>query len=352
MLVNMLSEDQRKRILEGYAKGLSITKIAEYAGAAESTVSDNLKRLGLEPHYKKRLSRKTIKKIQKYYRQGFSEEEAALKLGLHKEVVARYWGEPKRIRTSEVQIEKILEAHALGMTQEEAAAFAGVNPVTVRKYWNEYGLQPHYPQGRPISEEQKNKIIDAYSSGMTIKETAKHVGVSYETARRYLKNAGVVLPRGRRTLSEEEKNKIYEAHSLGMSLSKAAKYAGVSDDTVLRYWRSAGLKPHYEKKVSITEEQKIRIIEARNSGLTIHQIAELVGVNSGTVQKYLKEAGLTSPRKPSLTKEEANKIIEYYTSGVPAYEIANETERSTSTIYKCLKEHGIELRKKNNQKEN
>ena len=61
---------------------------------------------------------------------------------------------------------------------------------------------------RKISNQVKSKAVGLYRSGMTLREASEEVGVSYETLRRFVQEAGVTSrPRGRVTPSNVNSGK-------------------------------------------------------------------------------------------------------------------------------------------------
>jgi len=82
-----------------------------------------------------------------------------------------------------------------------------------------------------------------------------------------------------------------------MTTRGAANYARVDPRTTRFYWEKAGLKPkHVHGGQKISEETESLIYTAWEMGLSGKKASEYLGVNSETVLKYWREAGLDTKR--------------------------------------------------------
>jgi len=96
-------------------------------------------------------------------------------------------------------------------------------------------------------------------------------------------------------ISKEAQQKILEAHGLKLSQSEAAKYAGVSEFTVCQHWKAAGLKPHFRPGAPhLPKETQDLIYAAWELGLSARKAGKYLGIDSTSVSKYWKAAGLKS----------------------------------------------------------
>lgn len=98
-----------------------------------------------------------------------------------------------------------------------------------------------------------------------------------------------------------------------------------------------------DTKARLTEEEKAKIVEMHNAGITEKAITEETGRSISTVlrlirgpQRKLKSG---SP-KTSLTKDEIENIIQLYNDGVSVTNIVNDTKRSRGAVLNVLKVAG------------
>ncbi len=97
---------------------------------------------------------------------------------------------------------------------------------------------------KPISEEQKLKIIEAHKLKLSPYNAAKYSGISRNTVLNYWRKLGLKLyfKSGKPPISEEIQELIYAAWELKRSATETATYLGISYNTVLNYWRKRGLE--------------------------------------------------------------------------------------------------------------
>lgn len=190
-------------------------------------------------------------------------------------------------------LEKILEAHELRMSLHEAARHASTSATTVKRYWDKKDLEPHNERRQVLTDKQKKKMLEAHTLNMSLNEAAAYTKTSRETVRSHWNAAGIrqihetPLP-----LTQSQIAKIYEAHESGMTTYEAAEHADTCQATIVKYWKEAGLKPHNERPLLLTEEQKKRIYAAHELRMTVTKAAKYATTSHTTVRRYWNEAGL------------------------------------------------------------
>ena len=109
---------------------------------------------------------------------------------------------------------------------------------------------------RKISNQVRSKAVGLYRTGMTMREVAEEVGISQETVRRFVQEAGVTpRPRGRVTTSGQG-----SANTSRRSFNK--QLAGPGRENACKRWSSA--------------EDEI-LIDAVKSGMELEDAASLLG---------------------------------------------------------------------------
>ncbi|MEK6807820.1 MAG: hypothetical protein AABX75_02205 [Nanoarchaeota archaeon] len=200
---------------------------------------------------------------------------------------------------SEETRQKIIEAHGLKLSACRAAEHANVSEPTILKYWGVAGLSAHFerPSMPPISEETQQRIIETHKLGLSATEAAKRTGVATSSVLRYWKDAGLNphFRRGKLPISEETRQKIIEAYRPELSASKIAKRVGANHGTILKYWKAAGLTPCRNRYGPISEEKQNLIYTAWELKIGARKTAEYLKVNINTVYEYWRRLGLALP---------------------------------------------------------
>jgi transposase len=94
------------------------------------------------------------------------------------------------------------EQLAAGRSIESLAREVGRSPSTVAYWVNKHGLRSgHAARHAPRGGIERAALAALVEDGMSIREIAAALGVSYTTVRHWLKRHGLVTPRGRRLAS-------------------------------------------------------------------------------------------------------------------------------------------------------
>ncbi len=93
-------------------------------------------------------------------------------------------------KLSEKKRKKIIQMHELEQSARRVAKKIKISCNTVLKIWHEENLEPYYG---PVSDAQKEMIVKLYVKDGIVNPgiIAMQVGVSPETARKYLREAGI-----------------------------------------------------------------------------------------------------------------------------------------------------------------
>ena len=173
-----------------------------------------------------------------------------------------------------------------------------------------------YMSGARILSDRDKEIAELRRNGKTLAAIAQKYGISRKRVRqiilRYNRisdspidiktiNRITLLPTPKQL---EHRKKILELCRAGLTYSQIAEALGISKayaaNTIYKYNRTAEhpLNVRKEKnKQGMCDEKKQGIITERKKGKTIHLIAEQFGVSPASVNKLIKKAGLTRPRR-------------------------------------------------------
>ena len=120
-------------------------------------------------------------------------------------------------------------------------------------------------------------------------------------------------PRKRKTYTdyqtEERKNLVFKYRIEGMSLNDIASLLGVSKSTInkdIREMKEEGIAvPNSKFTDSQTEERKNLVFKYRTEGMSLNDIASLLGVGKSTIERdirEMKEEGIAVPNSKSNKK--------------------------------------------------
>lgn len=193
----------------------------------------------------------------------------------------------KKVGSAEDQ--RILGLFNAGRTADEIGAALSVNAATVRSALRRLGVQ--MPRGPRVDAERVMKMFEMCAAGFPTSAISKAVGVPRATVKTTLYRGGAKRPRV--AVSEATLQQVLPLYEDGHSATLIAKTLGVHPNSVLTAIRKAGIRPRrsgYRKMVS--KEQKQEMASAYAAGASTTQIAGQLGVEAGTVQRYLRAAGV------------------------------------------------------------
>lgn len=249
-----------------------------------------------------------------------------------------------------------LKLHNDGLYTMDAACQTGISMDTARKYLKQAGLETrHKPScANRISEEKEQKILEAHELGMYISKAAAFAGVSKNAVSTYLRKHGLephkYVGGGSHKpskLNQEKRADIVKAYVLDMDPDEAAAFAGVKVATVNSNWKKAGFV--FPPRVLIPDELLDRLIEAYFLDMTKKDAAAYAGVSDHSVSRYWDLYGLKTIRHGGqLSKEEEQKIIDAYNQGMSKYKICISTGHNGPVVKKVLEKNGLTI--KNNQR--
>lgn len=129
----------------------------------------------------------------------------------------------------------------------------------LREKWRSRGIEKSR-----ITRQQRRQIIVLYKSGLTGKEVANIVGISYHRIRHLLRKQGVTRTSGEsyklkvfREKIEPIKEQLIEEYLKGNSVEKLAKKHNVSEHQIYVFLKSKGLlRPNWLKMVEKTKLRK------------------------------------------------------------------------------------------------
>lgn len=191
----------------------------------------------------------------------------------------------------------IYQAHNLGMNGPEASKFVGVHHGVIYRYWQKANLKSPNKKDLP---ELIDKILEAHKLKLSTRRAAKYVGnVSHSYITKVWEENGLKpIYNPIQELTLEQRTKIKEANDMGMSIPQAAKYAKCSKTSVHRVWKEENLETNFESGSPIPRATKkeidLKVVEAHKKGMSTYEAEIFVGISSVSIGRRWKKLGLKS----------------------------------------------------------
>ncbi|MEU7149757.1 helix-turn-helix domain-containing protein [Streptomyces sp. NPDC045456] len=231
---------------------------------------------------------------------GWSCEKIARHLGVSAGTVS-YWRRAAGISVGtgpggcpqEVKQRVIRLAVDRGWSTSKIAAEVGCSETSVRRWVRNSGKEKQTPKPGPKrSDLLFQKVIDL-SASASVREIVREVGLSEQTVRRWLREAGLTAspaPPGSRQ-PDDLASLAVELYKDGLSTRKVAEKIGQPHSNV-RYWISnAGVMR--QRAASRRPDPLIQhAVELYERGLSVRKTAEKIGRPWSTVRLWLSNAGV------------------------------------------------------------
>lgn len=259
--------------------------------------------------------------------------------------------------------ERVLVLYGQGKNLREMAQELGVSTTTVYNdvsYLKRNGRiegKEEKPKMEKINKreekvnERREKVAILYNKGESVEQISKRLGEPISTVYddiTYLGENGIIQLRtdDKKQKISERRNRIAKLYKSGKTLKDIANELGVSTSTVnsdIQYLRENGIiQLRTGNKESEATERREKVAKLYNSGKTLKEIAQEVGISISTVHadvKYLRKEGIVEKRNTldeqieERITERRGKVAKLYNSGKSLKEIANELGISTSTLH-------------------
>jgi len=143
---------------------------------------------------------------------------------------------------------------------------------------------------------------------------------------------------------EERLKLVSELWVKRATVKEIAERLGVSSGTVRYYLKKMGLSAGRRRKV---DEGKLKqIVEMRMSGAKIREIAEQLGITRDAVRYYLEKAGLAGARQRKVDEDKLRQMVELWHKNLTLKEIARQLGLSEYTVIEWLHMMGLRRRKR------
>lgn len=189
-------------------------------------------------------------------------------------------------------------------------------------------------------------LKEMYENGATIMECAKHFGVSRDMMRANLKKFGASMrPRGRVKIKQIKIDELKEMYENGTTLRECAKHFGVSHEKIRIELKRLEINLRNPGptagKIAEFKNKYMGLKEMYEKGSTVKECADFYKVSTNTIYVRLNEIGYTKKTSIDLVK-----LKTMYEEGSTVSECAKHFGRSNTSIWKRLKRIGGGLRKR------
>jgi transposase len=189
-----------------------------------------------------------------------------------------------------------------------------------------------------ISDDIRNKVINAVEGGMTCRQAAADCGVSLASAIRFAKSAGATDRRA--NAKRNVRDKMLRAIEGGMSCCEAAAHYGLSPTTAVKWAKKAGISLKHTPPNKISADIRDKVLKAVEGGMTCRQAAALCGVSLASAIRFAKWAGVTDKRAKA-ERNVRDKVLKAVEKGMSCREAAAQFGVSPSATMKWAVKAGI-----------
>ena len=366
-----LSSQQIQEILDTRTQhpNWSQQQIATHVGVSRMSVNKVVKQHNLQPSKGSGvpLSDQQVQKMLDARTQhpNWSQQQIATHVGVSRasvnKVVKQHNLQPSKgsgVRLSDQQEQDILNAHTQhpNWSQRQIAAHVHVSPASVNRLFKQHNLQPSKGSGVPLSDQQKQHILDAHARrpNWSQRQIATHVDVSLASVNRLFKQHNLQSSKGSGVpLSDQQKQHILDARIQhpNWSQRQIATHVGVSPMSVNKVVNQHNLQPSKGSGVPLSDQQKQDILNAhtQHPNWSQRQIAAHVHVSPASVNRLFKQHNL-QPSKGSgvpLSDQQKQHILDAHARrpNWSQRQIATHVDVSLASVNRLFKQHNLQSSK-------
>lgn len=341
-------------------QGMSMAQIRETLGNIPKTSFNRiLNRLGIETSQKKAIqhnnsiSREAIqvrldagmpvKQIQEELGIGRSEWQKKLReFGIETADTQKY-------KKADTLTKELLETErSAGLSVSEISKKYNISQKAVYKRMHLYGLELSQPKTKTTVDITKEDILKRLAQGKTHNEIREEFGLSKDKYRYRLAEFQMEtdLQKRRKLNKNITREQLGELVNSGKSITEISEILGISDETCVLKMKEFGLstsRQDYRQKIhNITGDDIKAGLDANKK---MSEICEELGISESVYYRKLYGSNITTDRKQSIiaadsiTKEQLLSVI---SSGKTLKQICEELGiKSSDTYYRKLNEFGL-----------
>lgn len=358
------TEDQELEIARRYADGETTIRLGQEFGVSNGTISQVLKRRGIERRivgdYSRIFDDQQEADVCSRYQNGESASGLGKEFGVKHGVITdclRRHGIPVRSqkevqgKLSSKQEAEICSRYQAGESSIRLSKDYSVGREAIGKVLRRHGVSMRALNR--FGSEQEQEIARRYLAGEGTMELANEFQLSRKTIGRILERHGFSLRPKTELIDKlisEHAAQICSYYKEGKSTTELGDEYGVSANSIMKVLAAfdVPIRPAGESLRSFTEDQEKKIGAQYAAGANATQIGKDYGVTPGTIYRVLKRQGVPiramGESQRSLDSVQEAEVCSRYAAGENTYSISDDYDISIVTVYKALHRGGVEIR--------
>ena len=301
-----------------YKTKISMREIATHLHISQTSLYSKVKELGLKrkPRYKRKLiNAKLFREL--------------VKLGIPDISIAKKFN----ICVSTV-LKRKKQWHLFSADEQNISK--GKKGAACCTYYKETGERPECPATKNILENYKDDVIPLLESGVSKTEIAKKYGVCTSTVYNFIHLYDIDAPV--KKICDNQEDLIVNAYKSGDSLEDISLKSGCAVNTIYLKIKSMGLsrKPQSVKWKSILNNQKDTIKELYYQGMSGTEMARRLDVSKDSIYACIRrmkfDANQRKVRNNSPFRKHDNEILEMRQNGMTLKQIAQSFGMAENTV--------------------
>lgn len=210
---------------------------------------------------------------------------------------------------------------------------------TLEKYKDDDFFKEAQAKLKKKIKDYKDMIRD-YKQGVTATEIARKQGVDFHLIYSRLAQVGLTNEDGGiKTRNAKIRQIVIDQTEQGKTIPEIAKILKLQEGTVYRIARELNINTRENvrrRRQEKVEELKERVVELKKMGYKQSYIAKEVNLSQATISNILKSEGLSKYSTKEQQAERNKKILEARSTGKTYEELAELFDLSASGIYKII----------------
>jgi transposase-like protein/uncharacterized protein (DUF433 family) len=339
-----LTPDDRRRMAELYAGGLTCQKIADIFGCSNGNVLYTLKKLGVQRRpcaFKVKVPIEKHPLIIQMYEAGQSCYKIAKEFECTnvciRNILQKHGIKLRPTSTpgeySEEICQRMVDLYKQGNTQESIATQFGCSVRILKRIFDEYEVEIRHESSTQFqsrfTEQDHQRMVMMYENEKSQSEIAREFGCRPFAVARILKKLGVKkrpLP-SYHQITPKDREVIMELHGRRKSHQEIAAQIGCCKETVMAIIRQHNVPVRVQGPDAFSVEEQQRMVDLYEGGLSLDKIAVEFKCGRQTVTLVLRKRRVTirpSGYAGQLSPTKRGKMLALYEAGFSGAEIAEK----------------------------
>ena len=330
------SQETKDEVIELFKSGMKISQIAKELEIPASNIHSWVHPYKEDIQIRQPYSQETKDKVIELFKSGMKIPQIAKELEIPARTISRWISPYQDIK------DRAIKMYKSGVSVVKIAKKLNLSTRIVSKW-----IRPYKEKSNQRRQKLKDKAIEMFKSGMSVAEVAEKLDISEQAAGRwirlYKKKNNIPI---RRVYSQEQKDKAIEMYKSGMGVTEIAEELEISKISLSRWSR-----PYKEEHNQERQKLKDKVIRMSRHGMNDIKIAEELRIPAKTISRLLRpyKKKNNTPILRVYSQEQKDKTIEMFKSNMKVEEIAEKLDISEHAAYRWIREYkeenGLERRK-------